>query len=494
MNKFGLWILIITSIVLYGTFLSRVPVHLNQDELGFSLNAYSIAKTGLDDNGTRMPVYFWHLGVMWATPIMTYLTAIVLVFLPLSEAVIRIPSVLIGTANVILIWFLAKRLFKSERWAFICAALLALTPVQFIHSRILLDNLYPVPFVLGWLLCLYKYLESKKTKTLLLGVFLLGVGMYTYHASRVMMPFYFVTTLTMVWSDIFKKPKVLFSTLLYFFLPLLPLLSWFIKFPETLFGDQIKYVGIQSPDIPHRLSVYINFFNPIFLFLRGDESLIHSTQRAGVFLLPIFVFLSIGILLAWKAKDKFSKLLIFGFFTSPLAATIAGDHFRISRALIMLPFAILLATVGVKWLWTKNKTITAIILLLVPLQFSAFWYNYMKGYRFRSYQWFNYNIGGAMESGILHGEGKEKIYLDSRVDFIDRYWRFNTIKHKRQELDPRVELFDPYNLESQTFLPNSLFIVQFNNVDGQKDKIGDFKKIDTIYEPDSTSRFFLFEN
>ena len=487
MKKFGLWSLVITSIVLCSTFLTRVPVHLNQDELGFSLNAYSIAKTGFDENGRFLPLYFWHLGVMWATPIVVYLTALVLKFLPLSEVTIRLPSVFIGVTNIILIWFLTKRVFKSEKWAFLCAGLLALTPVQFIQSRILLDNLYPVPFVLGWLLCLHKYFENKKTKALLFGIFLLGVGMYTYHASRVMMPFYFLVTLLIV-----RRNYVLSSVA--FLIPLIPLIWWFTKFPETLFADQAKYAGISSINLFHRLDVFINFLNPVFLFLRGDESLIHSTQRAGVFLLPLLIFLPLGIVKAWKSKDKLSKLLVFGFFTSPLAATIAGDHYRISRALFMLPFAIVLATFGVKWLVEKHKKLALLLLFLIPLQFGAFWYNYMKGYRFRSYQWFNYNIGGALESAIKHSGDRDKIYLDKRVDFIDRYWKFYTIKLDRTDLQDRVTLFDPYNLENQDLPEKSLLVVQFNSVNGQKEKVGEFKKIDTIYEVDSTSRFFLFSN
>lgn len=508
MSKFGLFLLIAMSGLLYGTFLSRVPVHLNQDELGFSLNAYSIAKTGFDENGSFMPFYFWHLGVMWATPIIVYLTAIFLKFLPLSEVIIRLPSVLVGITNVVLIWFLARRLFKSPKWAFICGVLLTLTPVQFIQSRILLDNLYPVPFILGWLLCLHKFWENKKTWLLLFGVFLLGVGVHSYHATKIMMPIYLLATIFVVWEEIKKKPILLAGVLLSFFLPLVPFIWWLQEYPDTLV-DQVKYTRIYDTKLPpalgfltllspqsliHRADVFINFFNPSFLFLRGDESLIHSTQRTGVFLLPLAIFLPVGIVMAWKKYATLGKLLVFGFFTSPIAATVAGDHFRISRALFIIPFAILLATLGVKILLSKYPKITLVLLLLIPLQFGAFWYNYMKGYRFRSYQWFNYNIGGALESAIKHGKGKDRIYLDKRVDFIDRYWRFYTIKQNSVDLQEKIALFDPYYLEEQEFPPNSLLVVQFNNVDGQKEKIGDFKKIDTIIEPDATSRFFIYTN
>src|SRR3989344_4280427 len=97
-----------TIFFLYASLLERTPVHLNQDELGFALNAHSIAKTGFDENGRFLPLYFWHLGVMWSTPIIVYLTSLILKFLPLSESIIRLPSVFIGVVGISLMWFLGK--------------------------------------------------------------------------------------------------------------------------------------------------------------------------------------------------------------------------------------------------------------------------------------------------------------------------------------------------------------------------------------------------
>src|SRR3989344_6509142 len=126
-----------TIFFLYASLLERTPVHLNQDELGFALNAYSIAKTGYDENGRFLPLYFWHLGVMWSTPIIVYLTSFVLKLFPLTEATVRFASVFIGIMDVVLIFYLAKKLFKKQLYGIIAAALLALTPVHFIHSRLL---------------------------------------------------------------------------------------------------------------------------------------------------------------------------------------------------------------------------------------------------------------------------------------------------------------------------------------------------------------------
>lgn len=499
---------------MYGSFLSRVPIHLNQDELGFSLNAYSISKTGYDENGRFLPFYFWHLGVMWATPIIVYLTAIVLTFLPLSESAIRAPSVFIGLLNIVLIWFFVREFLKSEKWATLAAFLMTTTPVHFIQSRILLDNLYPVPFVTGWLLCVWLYLKNKKVSVLFLGMFLLGIGLHSYHATKIMMLVYFVMTIVFVWKDIKKNKKLLVWSCIAFFLPLLPFVWWLQKYPDTLV-DQVKYTGIYDSKLPpalgfltllspgsllHRLDVYVNYFNPRFLFLTGDQSLIHSTHRSGVFLLPFFAFLPMGLYQICKKRTKNNWLILMGFFTAPLAATVAGDHYRISRALFILPFAILAATVGVQYLWSGRRLggriICIFLLFLIPLQFGYFYYDYMTKYRIRSYSWFNNNIPGALENAISYAKSNDldAIYLDHRVDFIERYWKFYTIKNNTPELVEKVVYSDPYSLVLDTMPKKSAIIYNFNHVNGQKKVIGPFHKVKDIIEPDGVSTFYLYAN
>src|SRR4029078_9093449 len=98
--------------------------------------------------------------------------------MPLSEVSARLPTVLVGVTDIVLIFFVARRMFKSALLAVASAALLALTPAHFILSRYALDYLYPVPFVLGWLLCVLAYLEHGRTRTLFAATFVLGLGVY----------------------------------------------------------------------------------------------------------------------------------------------------------------------------------------------------------------------------------------------------------------------------------------------------------------------------
>lgn len=526
-GKLAMILIFLLTVFLYGFFLDRTPVHFNQDELGFSLNAYGIAKNGTDESGKFLPIYFWHLGVMWATPITVYVTALILKFVPLSEVTVRATSVLFGALDVVLIYFLAKKLFRNWKYAFLAAGLLATTPIHFIQSRILLDNLYVVPFVIGWLLALLTFTQTKKPIYLLFAGLLLGFGFYSYHAARIMMPFYVLVTAFYVWPDIRKNKKLALVFLTGFIAPLVPLIPWTRKYPETLFLDQVKYVGIYDPNktpfsgfmtilsqesLIHRADVFVSYFKPIYMFLLGDASLIHSTSlhhplgllhsavRAGIFLLPLAIFIPLGIYWSLKDKSRFNKLIVFGFLTAPIAGALAGDHYRYSRILFILPFAIILATYGVQFLFSRRKKILRVacyvLLVTCVLQFSYFYYDYFTGYRIRSYSWMKYDIPGAMEAVINQDKQKPStaIYIDNRIEFVDRYWKFYLLKHNALGLKDKTEYFDPKMLRTEELSKNSITLFNFNDISGQKEELGDFKKIQTIREPDFVPSFYLYRN
>lgn len=499
--------------ILYASFLEKVPVHLNQDELGFTLNAYSIIKTGFDENGIFLPLYFWHLGVMYSTPIIVYLTAIFLHFLPLNEITIRLPSVLVGLLDLILIYILAQKIF-NKKMGLVAIFLLATTPIHFIQSRILLDNLYPVPFIIGWMILLLMYDKKNNPWLLFFAALLLGIGIHSYHATKIMMPLYLMFTFIFLLPQLKKNKILILITLIGFILPLLPLIPWLSKYPDT-FIDQVKYtylydtklnpvqglVSLLTPEsLIIRFAIYLSYFDPEFLFLKGDAHLIHSTRQVGAFLMPFAILLITGIYNVFKYKrTKFNLLLITGFFTAPLAAAFVENPYRISKALFILPFATLLATYGVEYLFTRKidilKYIGTLTLMALFIFFIYFLNDYFNDYPKRAYNWFNYNIPGALETAIKIDKEKriQYFYLDNKVFFIDRYWKFYLIKHHREDVLTGTFYFDPDNLDPRSLPPNSMLIYRFDHLRNTQglDQITDFKS--EIREPDGITSFYLYK-
>ncbi|MCL4365976.1 glycosyltransferase family 39 protein, partial [Patescibacteria group bacterium] len=410
--------------------------------------------------------------------------------------------------------FLAKQLFKSGKFGLLAAIFLALMPAHFIQSRILLDNLFPIPFVLGWMLLLYLFVSKQKLIFLFLSALLLGIGIHSYHATKIMMPIYLIITIFVTLIKYKGRKVVVLIPLIAFILPLLPLISWLSKYPDTL-TDQVRYTGLYDtrlspiqglmtllkPEIiSQRFGVYMRYFDPVFLFFKGDSSLIHSTGKIGIFLLPFIFLLPLGIYQALKNRNWFNILLVTGFLTAPFAASFVGNESRASKELFILPFASLLVTLAIKSLLEGNKKLKLLSLLLIIICFIQFGYflsDYFGAYRARSYVWFDYDILG-MQDTVLSLENTKPataIYFDNRIYYYtDRYWKFDLIKHKRETLLQKTFFFDPLLENYASFRPNSIIVFRFDHTNNLVIQNSSLKLVKTILEPDNKVSFYIYKN
>ena len=115
-------LLALSVFAVYAFRLEHTPPHLHRDEMMFALQAQSIAATGHDLEGRWFPLYFEMRLIgerVWFQPILVYVTALFLKVLPLSEQTVRIPSTVIGVIDVLLLYFIARRLFESRSKAFV---------------------------------------------------------------------------------------------------------------------------------------------------------------------------------------------------------------------------------------------------------------------------------------------------------------------------------------------------------------------------------------
>jgi 4-amino-4-deoxy-L-arabinose transferase-like glycosyltransferase len=366
---------------LYLPRLSRAPIYLSPDEVFTGLQARSIAASGRDVGGRFLPFYIeYRYGVTdasgkdivrsgWLPPMVYYTIAAALKVLPLSEAAIRLPTVLIGVLDVVLMFLVGRRLFQSDALGIVAAALLALTPAHFMFSRFALDYIYPLPFVLGWLLALLAYCDDGREKQLFVAALLLGLGIYSYIASALVMPLLFVLTLAALARE--RKPLREFgAAALGFFLPASLFIVWIAAHPQAL-ADVLSKYDLLAPsglnplqsvrgfftlhNIGDQISRWWMFFNPRFLFFEGPMEPMFSTRAIGVFALPLAVFLLLGLRASLRGRVGAAALvLVGGFLLSPLPATLVPVTDAIYRALELLPFVVLLSVAGVASLWTMR--------------------------------------------------------------------------------------------------------------------------------------------
>jgi len=496
----GLAVLTAGVLLVYGAKLDHTPPDLHRDEVVFALQAQSIASTGRDVDGRRLPLYFRMSTLgddIWFCPVLVYVTAAFLKVLPLSEIVVRLPSVGIGALNVVLIFFLARLLFDDDRWAFFSAAMLAMTPAHIIHSRLAFDFIYPLPFVLTWLICLAHYVRRPRPWLLFLSTSCLGLGVYSYIASVIMMPVYLALTAAILYAASVRSRRAYAIALAGFAWPLALLVPWIALHPafvtDTLgrYGiggfrhigapdggrsalDMLRGIaaGARPANIAQRMSIYWTFFDPSYLFIYGGYTrLTNSTRHAGLFLLPLIVFVPLGIghVLAQR-RSPIAVLILLGFILAPLAACLAAmDPYASDRELAVLPFGVVLATYGVERLlavrapWGRRAAIA--LVALAPLHFLFFEVDYFTDYHRRSAFWFDWNHRGGVEEILARVAHDERPILlsSSRDTVMESYWRFAALKHRRADLLQRPVYFDWQHVEIASLPPRSLILATRND-------------------------------
>jgi len=502
--------------VLYGRGLGQSPPYLHYDEIFFALHAHSIATTGHDLNGRFLPLYFYTLPVYWAQPIIIYSMALLLKFAAMSQAVVRWPSVCVGIVDVVLTYTVGRRIFRHGGLAVAAAALLALTPAHFLHSRLAMDYVFPLPFVLAWLWCVLIYLDTDREWPLAAGACILGVGVYSYIASLALMPVYVAITFMTILAKGVRSPRPYLLVAAGFGVCLLPLFAWLLAHPEIYRQYAIRYNLYDATklgplqgakelssftSLTERTGVYYDYFNPSYLFFAGGSNIVNTTRMAGVFLFPIAVFLPVG---AWQLlrhpNRPLALLLLAGLLTAPLAATIVAEAYAIDRELEVVPFGVLIATVGIEHLLHSARAVVRIaalaLLVLVPVQFVSYYRDYMTDYVRRAGIWFGGNLEGAFEQVMAYDRRTplSGVYLPLQIPNADSQWRYYLLADQRMDLFNRAKFYDLRTVDIASIAGPSIVLSFVGDAsEGPFARSQRFRKIASVAERGADPIYVLYE-
>jgi len=345
--------------IVYLIRLGSAPLYLAPDEVIIANDAYALSRTGHTLDGAFLPLYvFVEVSRNWFMPAIYYVSAAFLKVLPLAEWSIRLPTVLIGLGTMALSIVIAKKAIGPRIATLVAALVLACAPAFFILSRYALDYTYPLPLILAWLYCVLTAIEKPRaTGWFLLAGLCLGIGWYTYISSMVMMPVYAAITIGVMlvrkrrWSEI----AVFVAS---FVIPLTFFAVWALQHPQAFQQTAARYNFIDprekataarllsSFDFVAMFNRYRNFLGIEFLFKLGDVYLPFSTRTTGVFVPASGVLLALGIIAALTRRTVANTLILLGFLTAPLAASILVEEGAIRRAAALLIFGALLAALG----------------------------------------------------------------------------------------------------------------------------------------------------
>lgn len=187
-------------------FMVKKPINI--DEAMTVLNANSLAKSGTDILGEKLPIYFdtWLHGGQ--SPFATYLIAIMIKLFGYSLFLTRVPMFVFSMLGLIAFYkFLKEVIPENETLINIAFCLACISPWHLYTSAFTLDcNFLPHIAMFG-MYFLAKGINSKKSKYFVFSMLFFGLGFYCYILSAIIIP----VLLAVLFLILLIKKKVSFK-------------------------------------------------------------------------------------------------------------------------------------------------------------------------------------------------------------------------------------------------------------------------------------------
>lgn len=333
-----------------GLFLRTFNLHIsppgfNADEAALGYNAYSLILTGKDEWGEGFPLVFKSFSD-YKPGLYVYLAIPFVAVLGLTEFAVRLPSILLGTLSVLLIYLLAKEIYARKLYALTTAFLLAVSPWHLHYSRGAWETNIATFFIL---LGVYAFVRGfKQFSWFYLSATSFVLSMYTYQSPRALVPLLGILLVVNFWKKLWTKNVIgviVLSTVL-----LIPLLFITINnkglarfqgvsiFTDIGPGVRVNQNRGEHPDpgdlsaklFHNRLSAYgLNFadhyldhFTPAFLFTKGDPLGRNKVPEMGQLYLFEIITVLAGIYLLIIRRFTLAKVVFLWLLTAPIAASL----------------------------------------------------------------------------------------------------------------------------------------------------------------------------
>ncbi len=393
-EKFLVFLIVLLAFALRVYNISEYPAGLNADEAAIGYNAYSLIQTGKDEFGHPWPINFQSFND-YKPGFYFYLVFPFVKFIGLNEFAVRLPSVILGTLTVLLIYFLVVELGmgKNRTMPFLSSLLLAISPWHLHFSRGGWESNASVFFmVMG----IFAFLKSlKNNRWFFVSVLSLILAMYTYHSARVIVPFLIIGLLISYFSNIFKQIKTKFLVLSIFLgiVLVIPLgISLLNKDTSSRFsgvgifadqgpfwranelrGQHINFKGLFPKFLHNRyieytflfIDNYLRHYSGNYLFILGDEIQRNRVPDMGQMYLIEFPLLVLGLYFLIKKKPSGWRFVVWWLAVAPVASSLTFQSPHAIRSLNMVIPLIMVTSYGLNEAigWCKHKGRLIVILL-----------------------------------------------------------------------------------------------------------------------------------
>lgn len=453
--------ILIVAFVLRFYKVTEIPPSLNWDEVSIGYNAYSVLHTGRDEWGKLLPLSFRAYGD-YKLPIYIYADIPFIAVFGLSELGVRLLSVLSGVGIVFVIFLILKNLTKNILASLVGMFIGAILPWLIILSRIGLEANLAL-FLIS--LSIYFFLRGLEKKWFLtVSAFILGLSLFTYNSSRVIVPF-LVTALILFFGKKIKNKKegyiagIVIALFVIVVVPLALFTDSSARFGWTTILDEgaissinqqrrlsslpAEFKSLVYNKVTYFVTVsaenYASYYNPDFLFKNGGSNYQFSVPGSGLLfwaLIPLFLA---GIIQIFLQRKDWQLLIFIWLLIAPLPGSITRDAPHALRSLFLIPPIILISGLGIDFLMKRLKQmlfkfIMSFLVILMLLQFYSFWINYSGNYR-QDYSWsWQYGLKQAVNFVSQYGESYDKIIVTKKYgephEFLLFYLKYDPLKYQ----------------------------------------------------------------
>lgn len=363
-KHFLLLLILLLAVFLRFWQLGQNPPSLNWDEVSIGYNAYSILQTGKDEYGNFLPFIFRSLDD-YKQPVYPYLAVVSEYFFGITPFAVRLPSALLGSLTVIVIYFLVKELINNKKVALLSSFFLSILPWHIQFSRAAIEANVGLFFLtLGILTLLMSF--KQKSWLLPLSAISLTLSMYSYLSFRVIVPLIGFLFLVALYKKIVKK-RISFALAIIIAIFAFSLLitdvffqnglvrikgsSVFDHFPEKyeqarsemdydakLKINLLRRVLHDSPFLTSLELVqrgYFTHFSADFLFFYLDQKH-HHAPNVGLLYLWMMPFVPLGMYFLFTKNKKTAIILTSWILIAPLSASITWDIPHAIRSIAMI--------------------------------------------------------------------------------------------------------------------------------------------------------------
>ena len=458
------------AIALRFSFLSLIPPSASLDEATIGWNAYSILHTGRDEYGYFLPIllraYDDYRPALYVYTVIPFVK-----IFGLQVLSVRLPSVIMSIATVIMTYFLTKNLLvthkKKEYIALLAMFLLAISPWHIYLSRLGHEVNLGLTLVVVALLLFTSFLRSKNPWTLMGSFLFFGLTFYGYQSEKVFTPCILFVLIILFWKNILEVKKHALVGFALFILISIPMVvvslspGGLIRLKGTsVFTDNPRYAQ-SAKDILYAkqhnnyigeilnnrrvitgeifIQNYLSHFSLPWLFGNsGDEQF--KAPNTGLLYVWEAPFLFIGIFLLFLSKSinkKVTVLLLAWTGIDFLAPGLTTQAPHAMRAYTLLPVPQIITALGINmslsFLQKHSRPVYfGFVLLFSVVVLSGlyqFIVNYFVVFPIRQSESFQYALSKAMTYVVKEKNAYQYVDITNRNNGYQSYmlYLFNSM-------------------------------------------------------------------